>query len=277
MNQNLEQEIDNRINAGFEVDLGKMFENVMPIWKKVVMYIAIALFLMVSVMAVMALITFPIFLGVGFTGMIETLKRDPTYFSSAGVGLGMRLYTFAFGAVGAFLLTPLTVGFLKLCRDADTTGEVEFGSLFAYYKQPYFLNIGLAAVILSAISNVISMGFGYIPFFGGILNLVVTFVIQAFIIFVYPLIVFKDASSMQGIALSFKLASKKLMPIFGAVLLFSIIGVLGVILCGIGILFTYPFIPIAQYLIYKQAIGFDDDQENTLEDTSWQENPPVTE
>ena len=64
------------------------------------------------------------------------------------------------------------------------------------------------------------------------------------------------------VKISFKLGHKKWLLIFGLIFVCSLLAqVVGFILCGIGTLFTAAFVYHPTYLIYKEVIGFDNDDE----------------
>ena len=93
--------------------------------------------------------------------------------------------------------------------------------------------------------------------------------------FVQPLIIFGNAELGNSFSLSFKIAGKAFLPILGYSLLFGIIACAGIVVCCIGVFFTAAFIPVANYLFYKYAIGFPEDEVATEDQTNWQQQPPT--
>lgn len=59
---------------------------------------------------------------------------------------------------------------------------------------------------------------------------------------------------------AFQLGNKNSLVIFGLILVVGIIAELGILLCGIGILFTALLAKIPVYYMYKGAIGFIEDK-----------------
>jgi len=57
---------------------------------------------------------------------------------------------------------------------------------------------------------------------------------------------------------SFKLGNQKWLIIFGLAIISGFLaGIVGMIMCFFGVLFTSSFASIPVYYIYKEAIGFD--------------------
>lgn len=63
---------------------------------------------------------------------------------------------------------------------------------------------------------------------------------------------------MQIVKLSFNIGTKKWLLSFGLIFLTGLMGMLGIIACGIGVLFTISIIYLPVYFIYKGVVGFDD-------------------
>ena len=60
---------------------------------------------------------------------------------------------------------------------------------------------------------------------------------------------------------SFKIGNKKWLITFGTMFVAGILGMLGIIGCGIGILFTISIIYLPVFFIYKEVIGFGETSE----------------
>src|SRR5690606_24735057 len=69
-------------------------------------------------------------------------------------------------------------------------------------------------------------------------------------------------SPSEVIKASFSLGNKKWLIVFGLMFVSGILAELvGLLLCGVGLLFTISFIYLPTYHIYKETIGFDDENE----------------
>ena len=112
----------------------------------------------------------------------------------------------------------------------------------------------MLVTVLIAIPSVL---FFYIP----MIYLIVPFSLFAIIFAFNP-----ELSVGDIVKVSFKLGHKKWLLIFGLIFVSSLLAqIVGFILCGIGALFTAAFVYHPTYLIYKDVIGFDNDDEiNTI-------------
>lgn len=78
----------------------------------------------------------------------------------------------------------------------------------------------------------------------------------------YPILLFENASATEALGKSFNVAKENYGTFLGVTLLGFIISVAGVILCGIGIILTAPFIMIVMYSLY---CAFRKTKTNTIE------------
>ena len=60
---------------------------------------------------------------------------------------------------------------------------------------------------------------------------------------------------------AFELGNKKWFLIFGLIIVATLLAFVGFLACGIGILFTAAFVYIPIYIVYKDVIGFTEDDE----------------
>src|SRR5690606_41321696 len=60
---------------------------------------------------------------------------------------------------------------------------------------------------------------------------------------------------------SFHLGKKKLLFLFGLLIVYSLLAnIVGMLLCVIGVLFISSFVFLPYYIVYKQAVGFEEDE-----------------
>lgn len=140
-----------------------------------------------------------------------------------------------------------TSAFLRICKQKDR-GETGADEYFFYFKGSYFgkmIVLGLIAVGLS-IAGTLLCGIG-------LLYLIVPLsLISAFFAF-QP-----ELSPMEIVKASFQLGNKNWLVIFGLIIIMGIVAELGIILCGIGLLFTAMLSKIPLYFIYKDGVGFEE-------------------
>jgi hypothetical protein len=68
------------------------------------------------------------------------------------------------------------------------------------------------------------------------------------------------------VSASFKLGHKKWLLSFGLLIVSGILAeIVGLLMCGIGVLFTAAFVYHPTYFIYKNVIGFENDSEETVQ------------
>jgi uncharacterized membrane protein len=70
-----------------------------------------------------------------------------------------------------------------------------------------------------------------------------------------------DLSETEIVKLSFRLGTKKWLITFGLLFVTGILGMLGIIACGIGLLFTMSIVYLPVYFVYRDVVGFEDDSE----------------
>ena len=71
-----------------------------------------------------------------------------------------------------------------------------------------------------------------------------------------------ELSEMEIVKLSFNIGTKKWLLTFGLMFITGIIGMLGMVACFIGVLFTMSIVYLPVYFVYKNVVGFDDDYES---------------
>lgn len=141
------------------------------------------------------------------------------------------------------LLAPLYVGLIYIVNKYNTKNTVEFSDLFIGYRQN-FVNI-LIYSILSGIISTVAAALCFFPFF----------FVYPLLMLGYPILLFENASATEALGKSFNVAKENYGTFLGVTLLGFIISVAGVILCGIGIILTAPFIMIVMYSLYCAFLG----------------------
>lgn len=155
---------------------------------------------------------------------------------------GTSLYFSGYGLLGIFL-SPLFVGLIYITNKFNTKIAIEFSDLFIGYRQ----NLG-NILLYSLITNIIlwiSVIMCIIPVF---------FVFPLFFIG-YPILLFENATAMDAISKTYNIAKENYGVFLGSAVLGVLISVAGVVLCCVGIIFTYPFVYIAMYSVYCAYLG----------------------
>lgn len=182
--------------------------------------------------------------------MGDWLKEGYEAIKSDIVGYAFPTLIF-FGAcitvVGILIAAPLLCGFYHLIFQrmkgtSSSTGDLLKG--FDVFKDSF-----LASVVFLVIIFVIS----HIPLLGFVLS----FLAGAAFLFVLPLIWEKRFPFMKAIQESFRLFRENWTQLTLFYVIGSVVGSLGIIVFGIGIVFTFPIYLYATACLYRDWIGFD--------------------
>lgn len=148
-----------------------------------------------------------------------------------------------FSSLFLLLLTPLYVGLIYMVNKFNTKNPIEFSDLFIGYRQN-FVNILIYSFISGIISSV-ALGLCFIPFI----------FVYPFLLLGYPVLLFENASAIDALSKSFNIAKENYGTFLGVSFLGMLISVAGIVLCGIGLILTAPFIMIVMYSAYCAFIG----------------------
>jgi hypothetical protein len=145
----------------------------------------------------------------------------------------------------------LKAAFYRICRlkDADQMGKEDY---FYFFKKPYLsktIKLGLA-----------SSGIGVLAALLCFFPIIYVIIPLSFIIIVYAFN--PDLSVSEIIKLGFDLGNKKWLIAFGLMIVSSFLaGIVGMLMCFVGLYVTASFSYLPQYFIYKDVIGFDNEDE----------------
>ncbi|WP_347216577.1 beta-carotene 15,15'-monooxygenase [Chryseobacterium sp.] len=155
---------------------------------------------------------------------------------------GFSMYM-TFSSLFLLLLTPLYVGLIYMVNKFNTKTPIEFSDLFIGYRQN-FVNILIYSFISGLISSV-ALSLCFLPFI----------FVYPFLLIGYPILLFENSSAIDALSKSFNIAKENYGTFLGISFLGMLISVAGVILCGIGLLVTAPFIMIVMYSAYCAFVG----------------------
>lgn len=71
----------------------------------------------------------------------------------------------------------------------------------------------------------------------------------------YPILLFENATATEALGKSFNIAKENYGTFLGATVVGGLISIAGIILCGIGIIVTAPFMMIVMYSVYCAFLG----------------------
>lgn len=165
---------------------------------------------------------------------------------------GMSLLYIGFLIVGVLVLGSISVAlnaaFYRIMKRIDHDESVETSDFFYFLKGKY-LSKTLMLILISILIAIPSALLCYIP-------LIYVMVPMSYFSLIFA---FNPEMSIgEIIKASFNIGNKKWLLSFGLLIVASLLAqVVGFILCGIGTLFTAPFVYHPIYLIYKNVVGFD--------------------
>ncbi|MCB0462808.1 MAG: hypothetical protein KDC81_08905 [Flavobacteriaceae bacterium] len=160
------------------------------------------------------------------------------------------LYTLPQAILIASLTIGLLAGFYKTCKQTDLN-ESSSDDLFYFFKGSYISKILMLGIIYAIIATVAQILF-VIPY------------IYAFVPLSFFAVVFSnnpDLTETEIVKISFSLGTKKWLLTFGLIFITGILGMLGMIACFIGVLFTISIMYLPVYFVYRDVVGFEDDSE----------------
>ncbi|KQK26943.1 beta-carotene 15,15'-monooxygenase [Chryseobacterium aquaticum] len=155
---------------------------------------------------------------------------------------GTSLYFSGYGLLGIFL-SPLFVGLIYITNKFNTKIAIEFSDLFIGYRQ----NLG-NILLYSLITNIIL-------WISVIMCIVPVFFVFPLFFIGYPILLFENATAMGAISKTYNIAKENYGVFLGSAVLGVLISIAGVVLCCVGIIFTYPFVYIAMYSVYCAYLG----------------------
>lgn len=238
-------EIQSKIQNAQHLDFGKILDLVINMFKEV----WLKGFLMVLVLSVCAV-------GITFLFVAIGLGPDPYDVDySDGFNFFDNWTSDAFYSLPqTILISSLTIGllagFYRICKQTDLN-ETQNEDLFYFFKGDYIRKIFMLGIIYAIIA-VIAQAMFVLPY------------IYAFVPLSFFAVVFSnnpELTETEIVKLSFSIGTKKWLLTFGLIFITGILGMLGIIACGIGLLFTISIMYLPVYFVYRDVVGFEDDSE----------------
>jgi len=256
-------EIQRRIKNAKNLDFGTLFNQSIELFKKVWVQGLVTLLLnMVLAIPVMMIVYIPLI----FMGLVDAYgsNNDPFDFSSQSelspimIIAMVIVYLFLIIAMSTISF-GLKAAFYRICRlkDLEQMGKEDY---FYFFKKPYLAKTMKLGLVFSGISMLAAL-FCVLPIIYVIVPLSLMIVIYAF----NP-----EMSISDIVKLGFDLGNKKWLITFGLMFVSGFLaGIIGMLMCGIGIYVTASFSYLPPYFIYKDVIGFgEEDEIQQLEENS---------
>ena len=247
-------EMQNRIQNAKVLDFGTLFNQSVELFKKVWVQGLVTLLLnMVLAIPVIMIVYIPLL----FFGFMSALTVDSSYDSYGDTGMSVIMviivliaYIFMVVAMSAIGL-GLKAAFYRICKlkDLEQLGKEDY---FYFFKKPYLAKTIKLGMVFTGIA-VLATLLCFLPIIYALVPL-------SFIVTVYAFN--PDMSISEIVKLGFDLGHKKWLISFGLMFVAGFLGmIIGFLMCGFGVYVTSSFGQLPAYLIYKEVIGFDDDNE----------------
>ncbi len=245
--------LQEKINNAKALDFGTIFNASIELFKKTWLQgFLLKLFEVIIMLPLIIMLYVPLFAMI--IAQAESGNRNPEAFNNFLAG--MSIIYILFVIIGVFVLGAVSVAlqaaFFRIMRALDE-GRIVTTSDFFYFLKGKYLSKTFLLVLVTVLIAIPSVLFFYIP----MIYMIVPFSLFALIFAFNP-----ELSVGDIVKVSFKLGHKKWLLIFGLIFVSSLLAsIVGMLLCGIGTLFTAAFVYHPVYLIYKDIIGFDNDDD----------------
>jgi hypothetical protein len=246
-------DIQAKIANARELDFGTIFNQSIELFKKSWLQgFLMQLFIIIIMLPIILVMYVPFIMLI--IAQSENGEVDPNAFTEFFAGLS-ALYLVAF-FIAIILLSTISValqaGFFRILRDLDFNKPVKTADLFYFFKGTYFGKM-LLLMLVSVVIAIPAALLCYIPLIYAMVPLSFFTLFFAF----NP-----NLSVGDIVSASFKLGTKKWLIGFGLLFVSTLLAsIIGFLMCGIGMLITAPFVYHPFYFIYKEVIGFDDENE----------------
>ncbi|WP_339916899.1 hypothetical protein [Yeosuana marina] len=241
----------NKISNSKDLDFGTIFSNSFELFKKT--WLQGFLFVLISILVMLPLI---LALYLPFIGMMIAQSEDG-YSASSAISqffTGMSILYIIFVIIAIFALSAISfaleAGFFRVIKKLDYNEPTKTSDIFYFFKAKYFSKTFIIMLASFGIS-ILALMLCYFPIFYVMVPLSFLNVIFSF----NP-----ELTTGEIVKASFKLGNKKWLLTFGLLFVSGLLAeIVGLLMCGIGILFTVAFVYHPTYLIYKDVIGFDEE------------------
>lgn len=256
------QELMSKIEQSKSFDFGNVLSQSVELFKKVWVegFVHLLLIFVVSlpVIIVMYLAMIAIF---GFNylmmGGVDPELINNQDFNPAMIPgiLGFVLLVILVSAIMQTFNIAIMAHFYQVCKSKDLGTPLPQGGYFGYLQNGNLKKLLLLSFATIGIA-VLAMLLCYLPIIYVSVPLTLIMVIFTF----NP-----DLTVKEIVSASFKLGNKYWLLIFLMLIVSGLLTYVGILACGIGLLFTAMFARIPVYFIYKDTVGFETSELNEME------------
>ncbi|GAB2189027.1 DUF975 family protein [Sessilibacter sp. MAH2] len=222
--------IENGITGNYNLEIGEVLSEAWARTKgaKIPINVAACIFSIIAAIIMLAI-------GYSFFEQIIESENSESFFSS-------MITSFIFGVVLTILYIPMFGGLLMMGVKRAVNAPLQVGEIFAYFPK-------IIPLILLVIVSNLFIQIGYFLFFIPGIYLAIAYSMST------PLVLDKDMSFWTAMETSRKAVTRKWFPMFGLIIILSIINFIAAIPLFIGLFWTMPMSLIALGIVYRNMFG----------------------
>ncbi|MFV0565773.1 MAG: hypothetical protein ACK5NB_08080 [Flavobacteriaceae bacterium] len=246
--------LSEKINQNKTLDFGNILSQSIELFKKVWTQGMLLILLSIAIIIPLYLL---IYIPIVFFGIMSPAALGPESISeneAVAMGIGLIIITCILGLAIVFcfmvVIFGLQTAFYRICKIKDLN-EIGSDDFFHFLKKDH-LKKTIALSLYSFGIYLLATMLCYLPVFYVMVPMSFVSVIHAF----NP-----NLSTSDIINLSFKIGNKYWLITFGLMFVAGLMAELGLFLCIIGIIATAAFALLPQYFIYKDVIGFEENND----------------
>ncbi len=264
MKESLQNKLANIRKHGYQLDFGQVIEQTFANYKK--------LALIQGLILLVILIIFTVVIGsvAGLAFGVGNLTQYFTDYNVNDITSVVLLINYAVTVAAAALAAPFTAGLIKMAHNVEEKIDLEFSTVFEYYKSGYFKELFTVGLLVSLFAAGIDTAIGllvqgYVDGFAAIglriLSGIINITVSLLTLFALPLVIFENASATDAIKGSIEIIKQKFWTILALELIVIVCAILGFFGCCVGLFFTIPLIYSAIYIMYRTAVGMNEEHE----------------
>ena len=258
MENNLQEKINKQLEIGFKVSASSIIDKAFEIFKGIAGFaiLAVIIYIVASwIINSLLGIIFPMQIdeeeiqAIANSGdIVQIQEYYKDIFASSNFALSSTISTLLSSA-----LYPILYSVFVMARKFDLHQNIEFSDIFVHYKNGKFLNLFLVTLIVQIVGSI-----------GFMLCIIPGFILSTMWMLAVPLIIFGSADIKDALNYSMKLAFKNFGGFFTVLLMCIGVIIVGFLLCCIGVIAAIPLVYIIIYVLYKDVIGFSDDNSDEI-------------
>lgn len=248
-----------KINKTKALDFGTIFSQSIELFKKVWVQGLVMLLLTMLLMIPFYLIMYIPMFAIGMMDMqaMNNIEHLQNFSPLLLIPLFIFILLFAFFAM--VISFGMKASFYRICKMKDLE-EMGADDYFYYLKKPYLkkvIKISMATFGISIAAMLLC-----------VFPIIYVIVPVAFINIIFAFN--PELSISEIIKAGFKLGNKKWLLTIGLLIVSSFLaGIVGMLMCCIGIYVTMSFLYLPVYFVYKGVVGFDKESVNNPETESY--------